>query len=153
MSPNQIEGSQTPRAALWHGATSHTPLVNVCEPVVRGEGVAALQTDSPRTTISHEEIGRSQTGPMFQRGFALPDALEDETCRSGACEEMAVRCREIPPMSPARTAIFAAATPCDAPRQRLSVVTPAHRSGKTWSATILRAASAGKWRDLTGEAA
>ncbi len=110
------------------------------------------------------QIGRTQTGPMFQRGFALPDALENETCRSGACEPVAVREGAGPLQTdPARTTTFVAsafalgqalaARTSVAPRQRLSVVTPAHRSGKTWSASILRAASAGKSLDRTGEAA
>jgi len=101
---------------------------------------------------------------MFQRGFELPDPLENETCRSGACAPVAVREGAGPLQTePARTATFvasafalgqaSAAQSSSAPRQRLSMVTPAHRSGKTWSATILRAASAGKSFDRTGEAA
>lgn len=113
------------------------------------------------TAASPIQTGRSQTGPMFQRGFALPDPLEDETW---LCEPVAVREGAGPLQTePARTATFvasafalgqaSAARSSSAPRQRLSVVTPAHRSGKTWSATILRAASAGKSFDRTGEAA
>lgn len=107
------------------------------------------------------QLGRSQTGPMFQRSFALPDTLEDETW---LCELVAVREGAGPLQTdPARTATFVAsafalgqalaARTSVAPRQRLSVVTPAHRSGKTWSATILRAASAGKFPLRTGEPA
>jgi hypothetical protein len=101
---------------------------------------------------------------MFQRGFALPDALENETCRSGACAPVAVREGAAPLQTePARTATFVAsafalgqalaARTSVAPRQRLSVVTPAHRSGKTWFASILPAASAGKFPLRTGEPA
>lgn len=107
------------------------------------------------------QIGRSQTGPMLQRGFALPDALEDETW---LCEPVAVREGAGPLQTePARTATFVAsafalgqalaARTSVAPRQRLSVVTPAHRSGKNRSASILRAASAGKFPLRTGEQA
>lgn len=116
------------------------------------------------TAASPIQLGRSQTGPMFQRGFELPDPLENETCRSGACEPVAVREGAGPLQTdPARTATFVAsafalgqalaARTSVAPRQRLSVVTPAHRSGKTWSASILRAASAGKFPHCTGEPA
>lgn len=116
------------------------------------------------TAASPIQIGRSQSGPMLQRGFALPDALENETCRSGACEPVAVREGAGPLQTEsARTATFVAsafalgqafaARTFVAPRQRLSVVTPAHRSGKAWSASILRTASAGKSHHCTGDAA
>lgn len=116
------------------------------------------------TQLSPNQFGRSQTGPMFQRGFALPDALGNETCRSGVCVSVAVRKGPASLQTESsRTATFVAnafalgqalaARSSDAPRQRLSVVTPAHRSGKTWSATILRAASVGKIPLRTGEPA
>jgi hypothetical protein len=116
------------------------------------------------TAASPIQIGRSQTGPIFQRGFALPDALEHETCRSGACAPVAVR-EGIASLQTvlSRTATFvasafalgqaSAARSSSAPRQRLSVVTPAHRSGKTWSASVILAATAGKSVHRTGDAA
>jgi hypothetical protein len=116
------------------------------------------------TVVSAIQIGRSQTGPMFQRGFALPDPLEDGTCRSGACAPVAVREGAGPLQTePARTATFVAsafalgqafaARSSSAPRQHHSVATPAHRSGKTLHASQMAARSAGKIIYLTGERA
>jgi len=120
------------------------------------------------TAASPIQIGRSQTGPIFQRGFQLPDPLENETCRSGACAPVAVRDELIPPIVSARTATFvasafalgqaSAARSSSAPRPSpsldcLSVVTPAHRSGKTLHASQMAARSAGKIVYRTGEAA
>lgn len=96
-----------------------------------------------------EQKGRWQTGPRLQRGLVPPNALQNEIW---LCQQTAVREGAAPLQTePARTAIFEAASPCVAPRQRLSVVTPAHRSGKTWSASVILAATAGKSFDRTGE--
>jgi hypothetical protein len=98
-----------------------------------------------------EQKGRWQAGPRLQCGLVPPIALQNEIW---FCQQTAVREGAAPLQTePARTAIFEAASPCDAPRQRLSVVTPAHRSGKTWSASLILAATAGKSFDRTGEAA
>ena len=128
-SPNQIGRSQTGLALPRdHAGQSETCGPGVCE-----------------------QKGRWQTGPRLQCGLVPPIALQNEIW---LCQQTAVREGAAPLQTvPARTATFAAASPCVAPRQRLSVVTAAHRSGKTRSATVLRSASAGKMPLRTGDAA
>lgn len=111
--------------------------------------------------MSPNQFDRSQAGRAGQLPSRLPGAAL--LSQWNVCEPVAVQDDLIPPIVASCTATFVAsafalgqalaARTSVAPRQRLSMVTPAHRSGKTWSATIAAAASAGKSHDCTGEAA